>query len=128
MIGRKQIEERLSKTFCYRCGGSLDGAKFTPISEIPVATIAQVVCPQCKTESMVTITASDQDAGVSQIISDLNAAELKKFANYKSVSYDEVLDLHKLLKKKSLWKLLQKKEKNSVKRQNPSEGKEKSLQ
>ncbi|KKS02864.1 MAG: hypothetical protein UV25_C0023G0001, partial [candidate division WWE3 bacterium GW2011_GWB1_42_41] len=47
--------------------------------------------------------------------SDLKGTEFKKFVGIKSVSYDEVLDLHLALKKERIWNLLQKKEKNLVK-------------
>ena len=126
MIERKQIEEHLAKTFCYKCGASLDGAKLIPISEIPLALIAHVVCPKCQAESMVTITVGG--SGVMPLTSDLTGSEMKDFIGLSSTSYDEILDLHKMLKKEHIWKLLQKKERSQAKRANKSEKIEKSLQ
>jgi len=53
------------------------------------------------------------------LISDLNVTEFKKFISAKSVSYDELLDLHKMLLKKDLWSLLDKKEKSLEKKPKP---------
>ena len=113
MLATKFITENLEKTLCYRCGKSMEGAKYVPITEAPLAWIAYAVCPTCKAESMVTITPTGN--GIVPVQSDLAGKEFKKFIGVKSVSYDELLDLHLALKKESIWSLLRKKEKNSVK-------------
>lgn len=102
------IKEYLQRTYCYKCGASLDGAKLETITEAPIAFVAYAVCDKCQAESMVTITSAG--GGGTPLISDLNVTEFKKFMNAKSVSYDELLDLHKLLSKEELWNLLDKKE------------------
>lgn len=108
----KFILENLQRTFCYKCGASLETAEIVPISnEASVAWVAHAVCPKCKAESMVTITPTGN--GIVPVQSDLKGTEFKKFVGLKSVSYDEVLDLHVALKKEGLWNLLQKKEKSS---------------
>ena len=110
----KYILENLRKTLCYKCGTSLERAEIVPISsEASIAWVAHAVCPKCKAESMVTITPTGN--GIVPVQSDLKGTEFKKFVGIKSVSYDEVLDLHLALKKERIWNLLQKKEKNSVK-------------
>lgn len=107
----KFIQENLQKTHCYRCGTSLERAEIVPISnEGSTAWVAHAVCPNCKAESMVTITPTGN--GIVPVQSDLKGTEFKKFVGIKSVSYDEVLDLHLALKKERIWSLLQKKEKN----------------
>lgn len=106
----KFILENLQRTFCYKCGASLETAEIVPISnEASVAWVAHAVCPKCKAESMVTITPAG--SGTVQVQSDLTGSEFKKFIGAKNVSYDEVLDLHIALKKETIWNLLQKKEK-----------------
>ena len=115
MLEKDYIKEYLQKTFCYKCGTSLGSAKLETIAEAPVALIAHAVCPKCQAESMVTITSAG--GGASPMLSDLNVTEFKKFMGVKSVAHDELLDLHKILKRKSLWSLLVKKEKSLEKKQ-----------
>ena len=116
MFEKKFIAENLQKTYCPKCGSSLEGAQLVTISEAPIALVAHAVCPVCKTESMVTITPTG--SGSIQVQSDLIGYEFKKFLGAKNVTYDEVLDLHIALKKGNIWKLLQKKEKKQVKKSN----------
>jgi len=111
MFETRYIKEHLERTYCYKCGTSLEGAKLVTISEAPVAIIAHAVCPKCQAESMVTITTAG--TGTTPIVTDLKADEIKKFLAAKNVSYDDLLNLHKLLEKETLWKLLQKSETNS---------------
>ena len=93
----------------------MERAEIVPISnESSTSWVAHAVCPKCKAESMVTITPTGN--GIVPVQSDLKGTEFKKFVGIKSVSYDEVLDLHIALKKERIWNLLQKKEKNSVNR------------
>jgi hypothetical protein len=110
MLEKKYITENLQKTYCYRCGASLEGAKIVTITEAPVAIVAHAVCPVCSAESMVTITQTG--SGIIPVQSDLTGLEYKRFMGTKPVSYDELLDLHVALKKGNLWNLLQKKENN----------------
>jgi hypothetical protein len=114
MLARNFITKNLQKTRCYKCGKSLETARFVEIANAPIAWIAHAVCPTCKAESMVTITPSGN--GIVPIQSDLTGFEIKKFIGVKSVSYDELLELHLALKKETIWNLLQKKEKNSEKK------------
>jgi hypothetical protein len=109
MFEKKYIAENLQKTYCYKCGSSLEGAELVPVSEAPVSLVAHAICPICRAESMVTITPAG--SGSTPLISDLTAEELNKYIGVKAVAYEEVLNLHAALKKESLWNLLQKKEK-----------------
>ena len=115
MFESKFIKEHLERTFCYKCGSNLSEAKLVTITEAPIATIAHAVCPKCQAESMVTITANG--SGVAPLYSDLSGEEFKKFVTAKNINYDDLLSLHKMLEKESIWKLLQKKEKSLVKKQ-----------
>ena len=110
MLENTYIKEYLQKTLCYKCGATLEGAKLETITEAPIALVAHAVCKKCQAESMVTITTTG--GGVTPLLSDLNVTEFKKFMRVKSVSYDELLDLHKTLKKTTLWNLMGKKEKS----------------
>lgn len=114
MLEKRLIKEHLEKTFCHKCGSSLGGAKLVPISEAPISLVAHAVCPKCQAESMITITQTG--SGIMPITSDLGSGEIKKFIGMRSVSYDDLMELHLELKKKNIWKLLQKKEKSSVKK------------
>jgi hypothetical protein len=126
MLERKYIEESLAKAVCYKCGCSLKGSDFVPITEAPIATVAHVVCANCQATSMVTITPAG--TGAVPLVSDFIGTEIKKFSKLESISYDEVLELHQVLKDKQIWKLLQKKEKYLGKRQKNLEEIEKSQQ
>ena len=121
MLEKKFILENLQKTYCYKCGTSLEGAKLVTITEAPIALVAHAVCGICKAESMITITPAG--SGIVPVQSDLTGVEFKKFIGAKSVNYDELLDLHIALKKKNLWKLLVTKDKKSVKKSKASEKK-----
>jgi hypothetical protein len=115
MLEQKIITENLQKTLCYKCGSSLENAKLVPITNAPVALIAHAVCSVCSAESMITITPTG--SGTVPVKSDLTGKEFKKFIGAKTISYDELLDLHTALKKKDLWSLMHKKEKNLEKNQ-----------
>ena len=116
MVEKNYLKEYLQKTLCYKCGASLEGAKLETITDAPIVLVAHAICNKCEAESMVTITAAG--SGVTPLLSDLSVTEFKKFMRAKSVSYDELLDLHKMLKKKSICSLLDKKENSSAKKQN----------
>lgn len=126
MIGTSQIKESLSRVVCHKCGKPLENSHFSTITSAPVALVAYVVCSECHAQSIVTLTTSG--AGSVPLISDLQGSELKKFIGLKSVTYDEILDLHVALKKESVWNLLQKKEKSLEKAQKSSDQIEKSRQ
>jgi hypothetical protein len=112
MLEKKFILENLQKSYCYRCGTSLEGAKLVTITEAPIALVAHAVCNICKAESMITITPAG--SGIVPVQSDLTGEEFKRFIGARAVSYDELLDLHTTLKKRNIWNLLVKKEKKSV--------------
>jgi ribosomal protein S27AE len=114
MLEQRYIKEHLERSSCHKCGSSLGGAKLSTISDAPVALVAHAVCPNCRSESMLTITPAG--SGIVPLVSDLTGPEIKKFLACTPVSYDDVLNIHKILKKDSIWNLLLKKEKQSVKR------------
>lgn len=114
MIVEKQFREQLVNTKCYKCGMSLKEARVTPINVLPKALIAHTVCNNCLSEGIITITLAG--SGAMPIASDLNSSEMLKFIGAKPTAYEELLDLHKSLKKQSIWKLLQQKEKSLEKR------------
>ena len=125
-MDKKTIKEHLIKTFCYKCGSSLDGANIVPISEASVAVTAHVTCPNCKAESMITITLGG--SGAQPITTDLTPEELKSFFGQKEITADDLIELHLLIKKGQVWSLLQKNEQNLVKKAKKSEKKENSPQ
>jgi hypothetical protein len=124
MLEKRFIKEHLERSSCYKCGSSLGGAKLLTISDAPVALIAHAVCPNCRSESMLTITPTG--TGVMPLVSDLTGLEIKRYLTSSSLTYDDLLNLHKSLKKNSIWNLLRKKDKRSVKRSKISGKKEKS--
>lgn len=109
MTEDRQLNEQLAKSTCYKCGESLNGAKLTTIGKLPMAVIAHTVCPNCQAESIITLTLAG--SGIMPLISDLKPNEMQKFATNKPTSYDDLFELHKKLKKGSIWKLLQKSDK-----------------
>lgn len=111
----RNLKSHLSKTYCTKCGSSLDSAKLVPVGQFPLAVIAHAFCAVCNSENMVTITSLG--TGVMPMMSDLKGSEVQYFMNLSEITPDEILELHKELEKDSLCNLLQKKEKNLEKEQ-----------
>lgn len=113
MLGKRQILENLQGTVCPKCGASLSSAHIDTIFEAQSSFVAHAVCSSCRASSMVTVTPTG--SGTVPINSDLAGFEFKKFIAQRSVSYEDVLDLHLILKKEKLWNLMHKKEKKQEK-------------
>lgn len=113
MLEKKQILENLQGTVCPKCGASLSSATIDTVFEAQSSYVAHAVCSSCLSSSMVTVTPTG--SGTVAINSDLEGFEFKKFISQRSVSYEDVLDLHLLLKKENIWNLLHKKEKKQEK-------------
>lgn len=111
-----QLKESLAKLYCYKCGASLESAKFVMISQAPLARVAHAVCQNCQAESMVTLT--DLGSASIPVLSDLTGDEFSFFMKAQTTSYDDLLDLHKMLKKDNIWSLLQNQEQNLENNQN----------
>jgi transcription elongation factor Elf1 len=109
MLKNKQILENLQSTNCPKCGTSLSTARIDTVFEAQSSFVAHAVCSSCSTSSMVTVTPNG--SGTVPIYSDLSGTEFKKFLTKPGISYEDVLDLHLLLKKENIWNLLHKKEK-----------------
>ena len=109
MLKNKQILQNLQGTKCPKCDASLSTAKIDTVFQANSSYIAHAVCSTCSASSMITVTPNG--SGTVPIYSDLSGKEFKKFLTSSSISYDDVLDLHLLLKKETLWKLLHKIEK-----------------
>lgn len=105
----QSIKNYLTKVQCAKCGADLETAKIAPLTEVPVGVIAHAICQKCKSENVVTITTLG--AGVTPLVSDLMPSEVKEFVTSSSISLDDVLNLHKSLKKENVWNLLHKKDK-----------------
>ena len=103
---------------------SLDGARLTPISKVPLALVAHAVCQNCLAESIITITLAGSEVASSS--SDLKSSELQNFVGLRPTSYEELFELHSKLKRKPIWKLLQQNEKHSERKIKDLEMKEKS--
>lgn len=108
MLEHTHLKTFLSKAYCNKCGTSLDTAELVPITEMPLGLVAHAVCARCKSENMVTITTLG--TGVVPLVSDLTGQEIKKFVKSDNISYDDVLAIHKKLRKDSICNLMQKKE------------------
>jgi len=109
MLKNKQILKNIQATKCPKCGESLSTAQIDTVFKADTSYIAHAVCTKCSTSSMITVTLNG--SGTVPIYSDLSGKEFKKFLRMPGISYDDVLDLHLVLKKESIWNLLHKKEK-----------------
>lgn len=112
MFEKKRLEN-LQRATCPNCGSSLEHATIVPVIEADASSVVHAVCNVCRSSSMVTIT--PMGSGTMPVQSDLKGTEFKKFISQKSVTYDDILDLHLALKKENIWKLLHKKEKKQEK-------------
>ena len=126
MIAEKHIQEHLAKTNCHKCGNSLADARLTPISKAPAALIAHTTCSNCLAESVVTISFVENTQGPG--VTDLSENEAEKFLQMGPTTFDEVFDIHKSIRRKTIWKLLQKKEQSLVKEPKKLDAKNKSQQ
>ncbi len=108
MLDEKQIIEQLGKTNCYKCGANMGQARYTPLGKVATAAVVHTKCQSCEAESIITLTLGGQ--GVIPFISDLKVTEMAKFVLNKPTSYDDLFAIHKILKKGTLWKLLQRSE------------------
>lgn len=118
--------KNLGKVSCYNCGATLEKAQLIVVTETPLALVAHATCPECDAQSMVTVTPSG--IGSVPLVSDLEPNEIKKFINMELISYDEILELHKKLKKTTICNLMQQKERRLVKKQKALEKNAKSQQ
>lgn len=109
------MKNHLSKAFCSKCGATLESAKLVHLGDVPLAVVVHATCNLCSSENMVTITSFG--AGVVPLESDLMSEELEKFVGAPTLTYKDVLKVHKKLSKESICKLMQKKEHSSVKKQ-----------
>jgi hypothetical protein len=118
MVEQEYIKSKLAGTKCYKCGDTLENSTFALLNDrIPLVTIGHVICSKCQSQSMVTLTMAGNTT--TPMMTDLVSEEIVKFAGLSEISYTELLDLHRALKKESLCKLMQKKEKSSVKKIKP---------
>lgn len=108
MVDKHHLKNHLSKAFCSKCGNTLATADLVPVTQLPLATVAHAICVSCDSANMITITS--MGTAVMPVISDLTKNEILKFAKARSMAVEDVLNLHKKLKKETLWNLLQKKE------------------
>jgi len=115
MIENKVVLKQLQKARCYKCGASLEHAEIVPITSSAIGWVGHAICPACKAESMITITQGGA-TGIMPVQSDLTGIEYKKFVGIRAVNNDDVLKLHQILKKESIWNLLGKKDKSSGKK------------
>lgn len=104
----KIVIENLHRAACPKCQKPLGNAEIYTVSQAPASLIAHATCANCKTASMITVTTAG--TGLTPITSDLGGMEFKKFMSANAISFEEILGLHKTLKEKSIWKLLQRKE------------------
>jgi len=118
--------KNIGKVSCYNCGATLEKAQLVVVIETPLALVAHATCSECGAQSMVTMTPSG--VGSVPLVSDLEPKEIKKFINMEPISYDEILDLHKKLKKTTICNIMQKKEKPLKKKKKASEKNAKSQQ
>lgn len=109
MLKNKQILKNIQATKCPKCEESLSTAQIDTVFKADSSYIAHAICAKCSTTSMITVTPNG--SGTVPIYSDLTGTEFKKFLKMPGISYEDVLDLHLLLKKETLWNLLHKKEK-----------------
>lgn len=114
MVDKHYLKNHLSKAFCSKCGNNLSTADLVPVTQLPLATVAHAICDSCNAANVVTITS--RGTAVMPVTSDLTKDEVLKFAKAKTVTLEDTLNLHKKLKKETIWNLLQKKEQHSEKR------------
>ena len=86
----------------------MNGGVFKQMVDVNSGSFAHVICPKCQAESMMAFTPGG--VGVLPVYSDLMPNEVVKFMKLRSISYEELLDLHAKLKRSKVCNLMQKSE------------------
>jgi ubiquitin C-terminal hydrolase len=110
MLKKEFIKQQLSKGKCYKCGNGLLEANQENLNSTPTASIMHLKCKNCQANSVVTVTFTG--LSVIPLITDLETKEIKRFSTKEPLENKDLINLHKKLRKKDIWNLLQIKEQN----------------
>jgi hypothetical protein len=87
--------------FCDKCGTAYNTDDLNIIQNSGVSVIIHFSCPSCKSRNIATYVPPLGMSNRVPINADLGVSEIKKFANRKEVSLEEILKVYKYLKKNS---------------------------
>ncbi len=88
--------------FCDKCGKPYDLSDVEILQNNDYSTIIHFSCKNCKARHLATFV---RPLGISSrmpVNTDLSIEEIKKFAGKKSVSSNDIIDMHEMLKKKNV--------------------------
>ena len=91
------IKKMMTSAKCSDCGQRYEIDNIEILGHHEDMWFLSIFCVACRAQYLVTAVL-DED-GVSETVTDLSAAELEKFRDVDSLKVDEVLDMHRFLKK-----------------------------
>lgn len=92
---------------CPLCESQYDIAQTRVLEEQDEAQLVHITCTQCKAGVLAVIMLNQNGVSSIGLISDLQTFEVSKFKTLQAISANEVLDLHKDLRKGTLKKILE---------------------
>jgi len=90
------IKKLVTSIKCSSCGQLYRGRNIDVLGHREDLWFLSVFCPSCRTQYLIAAVVTGEK--VSEVITDLTRAELKKFRGAGGVTGDDVLDMHSFLK------------------------------
>lgn len=92
---------------CPLCESQYDITQTRVLEEQDDAQLVHITCTQCKAGVLAVILLNQNGVSSIGLVSDLQTFEVSKFKTLNAITADEVLNLHKTLKKHTLNKILE---------------------
>ena len=93
-------------SFCPMCGTKFNINNAVVVDEREDAQMVHISCNKCNSSIIAVITFNQMGINSIGIISDLSRPEVEKFQQSVPVCSDDVIEFHKVLKKKDITKIL----------------------
>ena len=96
-MNESDIKKVMASTKCSGCGQRYEIENIEVLGHHEDMWFMSVFCVACRAQYLVTAVIDEE--GARETVTDLSAAEVEKFRNAESLKVDEVLDMHRFLKK-----------------------------
>jgi hypothetical protein len=96
-VDESSIKKMMASARCSGCGQRYEIENIEVLGHHEDMWFMSVFCVSCRAQYLVTAVVDKE--GAPEEVTDLSAAELEKFRDAESLKVDEVLDMHRFLKK-----------------------------
>jgi hypothetical protein len=96
-VNESDIKKVMASTKCSSCAQRYEIENIEVLGHHEDMWFMSVFCVACRAQYLVTAVIDEE--GAPETVTDLSAAEVEKFRNAESLKVDEVLDMHRFLKK-----------------------------